>query len=121
MKAEALRQPFLRRVPLLLLVVAGVVLWQSALFPQPRTLLWELPESLEVVRAEVQLWRGSELLARGEWPSHPVSPLVQQLQLKAGTYRALAFLELSDGRVEQRIRTVQVGHEQTVRVSLQSR
>ncbi len=116
-----LRHPFLRRVPLLLLVVAGGFLWRSELFPQPHTLLWELPPSVEVTRAEVQLWKGSALVARAEWPSSPPSPLVLRLQLRAGSYRAWSFLEFADGRTGQQTQLVELGPQETVRLSLRPR
>ena len=121
MRAGPLRHPFLRRVPLLLLLLAGAFLWRSALFPQPRTLVWELPASLSVTRAEAQLWKGDALVARSEWPNGPSGPLVQQLQLRGGVYRALTFLELPDGGTEQHAQTVQVGGEETVHLLLRPR
>ena len=121
MMAGPLRHPFLRRVPLVLLVLAGAFLWRSALFPQPRTFVWDLPPSVPVTRAEIQLWKGRELMARAEWPNGPHGPLLQQLQLKAGTYRALSFLELADGGTEQHAQTVAVDREETVHLSLRPR
>jgi len=116
-----LRHPFLRRAPLLLLVAAGVFLWRSQLFPQPRTLLWELPEAVDVTRAEVQLWQGQKLVARAEWPAHPQGPLRQQLQLRAGRYRALAFLQLAGGSEEHHVQDVLLGSEETLRLPLRTR
>jgi hypothetical protein len=121
MKDGLLRHPFLRRVPVLLLVGAGVFLWRSELFPQPRTLLWELPPSVSVTRAEVQLWKGSTLVARGEWPNNPPSPLVQTLQLRQGTYRSLSFLEFGDGHTEQHSQLVELGTQETLRLPLRPR
>jgi hypothetical protein len=116
-----LRHPFLRRVPLLLLAVAGVFLWRSELFPQPRTLLFELPPSVEVSRAEVQLWKGPSLAARAEWLSSPSSPLVLKVQLRTGTYRALSFLAYADGRTAQQTQLVELGSQETLHLSLQPR
>jgi hypothetical protein len=116
-----LRHPFLRRVPLLLLLLAGTFLWRSALFPQPRTFLWELPASVLVTRAEIQLWKGSTLMARAEWPNSPRGVLLEQLQLRRGTYRALSFLELSDGGTEQHTQPVELDGEETVHLSLRPR
>jgi hypothetical protein len=121
MKEGLFRHPFLQRLPLLLLVVAGVFLWRSALFPQPRTLVWELPAATAVARAEVQLWKGSTLMARAEWPNSPKGALVQQIQLRGGTYRALSFLELSDGRTEQHSQQVELGAEETLNLPLRPR
>jgi hypothetical protein len=116
-----LRHPFLRRVPLLLLVGAGVFLWRSELFPQPRTLLWELPGSEAVRRVEVQLWKGTSLVARGDWPNNPPSPLVQQLQLRRGTYRSLSFLEFGDGHTEHHTQLLELGSQETLRLPLRPR
>jgi hypothetical protein len=121
MKDGPLRHPFLRLVPLLLVVAAGVFLWRSELFPQPRTLWWELPQAVDVTRAEVQLWQGSRLVARAEWPTHPQGPLLQQLQLRAGRYRAVDFLEFAGGGKEQHTQEVQLGSEETLRLSLSPR
>jgi hypothetical protein len=115
MKEGLLRHPFLRRVPVVLLLGAGALLWRSTLFPQPRTLVWDLPPApVAVVRAEVQLWQGTALVARAEWPLAPHGALVQQLQLRSGTYRALSFLQLADGHTEQHSQTLHLGSEETV-------
>jgi hypothetical protein len=121
MNDQLFRHPFVRRVPLLLLVLAGAFLWRSAFFPQPRTFLWELPAKDGVTRAEVQLWKGPTLVARAEWLNRPAGPLVEQLQLRQGTYRALTFLELSDGGTEQHVQPVEVGREEIVHLSLRPR
>jgi len=117
MTEGALRHPFLRRVPLLLLVGAGVLLWRSALFPQPRTVVWDLPPELAVARAEVQLWQGSSLVARAEWPEPPRGALLQHVQLRSGTYRALVFVVLADGRSRRDGRSLEIGPEETVHVA----
>jgi hypothetical protein len=111
-----LRHPFLRRVPLLLLVLAGAFLWRSALFPQPRTLIWELPASVSVARAEIQLWKGPELVGRAEWPNAPSGTVLQKLELRRGAYRALTFLELTDGGTEHHAQTVDLEGEETVQL-----
>jgi len=116
----ALRHPFLRRLPLLLLVGAGMLLWRSGLFPQPRTLVWDVPPDLAVTRAEVQLWQGPALVARAEWPSPPRGGLVQHLQLRSGDYRALLFLALADGGTAGDTRTVEV-REETVHIATSPR
>jgi hypothetical protein len=121
MKDGLFRHPFLQRVPLLLLVAAGAFLWRSALFPQPRTLVWELPASMAVARAEVQLWKGSALVSRAEWPNSPKGPLVQQIQLRGGTYRALSFLEFADGTTEQHTQAVELGAQETLNLPLRPR
>jgi hypothetical protein len=118
MTSGPLRHPFLRRVPLLLVVAAGILLWRSAFFPQPRTLVWDLPPSVPVARVEVQLWQGSALVARGEWPASPHGPLVQQLQLRGGTYRTVSFLELTDGGTEQHVQMLELGREETVHLAI---
>jgi hypothetical protein len=116
-----LRHPFLRRVPLLLLLLAGGFLWRSALFPQPRTFIWELPASVPVTRAEIQLWKGRTLMARAEWLNSPQGALLEQLQLRRGTYRALSFLELADGGTEQHTQPVELDSEETVHLWLRPR
>jgi hypothetical protein len=58
------RRGLLRRLGLLLLIGAGLLLWRSPLLPQPHTLVWDRPFGLDLASAEVQLWRGDTLLAR---------------------------------------------------------
>jgi hypothetical protein len=113
--------PFLRRAPLIFLLAAGAFLWRSGIFPQPRTFLWELPASVEMRRAEVQLWKGSSLVARAEWLKSPQSPLVQKLELRQATYRALTFLEFADGRTEQHSQEVRLESEETLHLWLRPR
>jgi hypothetical protein len=70
-----------------------------------------------VARAEVQLWQGGSLVARAEWPQPHHGALVQHLQLRRGTYRALVFLVLADGTPVQDSRILEVGREETVHVA----
>jgi hypothetical protein len=121
MTDRPLRHPFLRRVPLLLLLLAGAFLWRSSLFPQPRTFIWEVPSGVGVARAEVQLWKGTKLMARAEWPNHPQGAQLQQLQLRRGAYQALSFLVLTDGQSEQHSQPVELGEEETVHLWLRPR
>jgi hypothetical protein len=110
--------PLVRRLPILLVVGLGLLLWRSPLFPQPHTLVWERPAGLDIASAEVQLWRGDVLLARAEWPDASQGSLTQQLTLRGGPVRALTFLRLRDGTVRQSAQTLPVGGEDVVHAAL---
>src|SRR5262249_38865087 len=91
------RPRLLRRLIPIALVALGLVLWRSPLFPQPHTFVWDRPFGLDVVSAEVQLWRGETLLARAEWPDATTGTLTQQLTLRAGPIRVFSFVRVRDG------------------------
>jgi hypothetical protein len=110
--------PLARRLPILIVVGLGLLLWRSPLFPQPHTVVWERPVGLDIASAEVQLWRGDVLLARAEWPDASRGALTQQLTLRGGPVRALAFLRLRDGTLRQSAQTLPVGGEDVVHVAL---
>jgi hypothetical protein len=112
------RPRLLRRLIPLALVAVGLLLWRSSLFPQPHTFVWDRPFGLEVVSAEVQLWRGDTLLARAEWPDATTGALTQQLTLRAGPIRVLSFVRGRDGTERRGTQDVDVGGEEVVHAPL---
>ena len=110
--------PLARRLPILIVVGLGLLLWRSSLFPQPHTLVWERPVSLAIASAEVQLWRGDVLLARAEWPDASHGALTQQLTLRGSPVRALTFVRLRNGGVLQGVQTLALGGEEVVHAAL---
>jgi hypothetical protein len=112
------RPRLLRRLIPLALVAVGLVLWRSPLFPQPHTFVWDRPFGLDVVSAEVQLWRGDTLLARAEWPDATTGTLTQQLTLRAGPIRVLSFVRVRDGTGRRGAQDVDVGGEEVVHAPL---
>ena len=112
------RSPLLRRLVPIALVVVGLVLWRSPLFPQPRTFIWDRPFGLSVVSAEVQLWRGDTLLARAEWPDATQGALSQQLSLRTGPIRVLSFARLQDGSERRGTQELLLGSEEVVHAPL---
>jgi len=112
------RGPLVRRLVPLALVGAGLLLWRSPLFPQPRTFVWDRPFGLSVVSAEVQLWRGDTLLARAEWPDAAQGTLSQQLTLRAGPIRVLSFARLGNGSERHATQDLNLGSEDVVHAPL---
>jgi hypothetical protein len=112
------RRGLLRRLGLLGLIGAGLLLWRSPLLPQPHTLVWDRPFGLDLASAEVQLWRGDTLLARAEWPDASQGTLSQQLTLRGGPVRVLSFVHLRDGTRRRGVQELQLGSEEVVHVPL---
>ncbi len=112
------RPRLLRRLIPIALVALGLVLWRSPLFPQPHTFVWDRPFGLDIVSAEVQLWRGEVLLAREEWPDATAGALTHQLTLRAGPVRVLSFVRLRDGTERHGTQTLDVGGEEVVHAPL---
>jgi hypothetical protein len=112
------RPRLLRRLIPIALVALGLVLWRSPLFPQPHTFVWDRPFGLDVVSAEVQLWRGDVLLARVEWPDATIGALTQQLTLRAGPVRVLSFVRVRDGTSRRGTQELDVGGEEVVHAPL---
>jgi hypothetical protein len=112
------RPRLLRRLIPIALVALGLVLWRSPLFPQPHTFVWDRPFGLEVVSAEVQLWRGDTLLARAEWPDATTGALTQQLTLRSGPIRVLSFARLGNGTERRATQELNLGSEDVVHAPL---
>jgi hypothetical protein len=113
------RPRLLRRLIPLALVALGLVLWRSPLFPQPHTFVWDRPFGLDVVSAEVQLWRGDTLLARAEWPDAATTgALTQQLTLRSGPIRVLSFARLGNGTERRATQELNLGSEDVVHAPL---
>jgi hypothetical protein len=107
-----------KRLPILAVVALGLWLWRSPLVPQPRTFIWDRPLGLEVVAAEVQLWREGSLLARAEWPDATRGTLSQELTLRPGPLRVLTFAWLGDGTRRQAEQVLSLGSEAVVHAPL---
>jgi hypothetical protein len=112
------RPRVLRRLIPIALVALGLVLWRSPLFPQPHTFVWDRPFGLDVVSAEVQLWRGDTLLARAEWPDATTGALTQQLTLRSGPIRVLSFARLGNGTERRATQELNLGSEDVVHAPL---
>jgi hypothetical protein len=112
------RPRLLRRLIPIALVALGLVLWRSPLFPQPHTFVWDRPFGLDVVSAEVQLWRGDTLLARAEWPDATTGALTQQLTLRSGPIRVLSFARLGNGTERRATQELNLGSEDVVHAPL---
>ena len=108
----------LRRLVPLAILLLGLVLWRSPLFPQPRTFVWDRPFGLSIASAEVQLWRGDTLLARAEWPDATQGALTQQLSLRTGPIRVLSFVRLQGGTERRGTQELQLGSEEVVHAPL---
>ncbi|HET9450597.1 MAG TPA: hypothetical protein VFO83_06935 [Aggregicoccus sp.] len=107
------RHPLLKRLPLLLLVVLGLTLWDRSKVPE-RELVWRLegPGWARVSGLELQvLGEGDEVLKREErfFPGAPPSELVVPLALREGAYRVRFFLRTPEGTLPARVESLTVG------------
>ncbi|MGA9523924.1 MAG: hypothetical protein WBV82_20855 [Myxococcaceae bacterium] len=103
---RAFRNPLMRRLPLLIIAVIGIWLWQTS-FGSERQVIWQIPASIGAVeRVEIQLHdQDGELVKREAWYFEDKRPgeLTQQLKLRSGEYQAQIFVT-RDGQT----RTVQM-------------
>jgi hypothetical protein len=116
------RHPLLKRLPLLLLVVAGFALWDWSKVPE-RELVWNLegPGWSRVRSLELQLLgEGDEVLKREErfFPGAPPTQVVVPLALREGTYRVRFFLRTPEGLLPPRVESLTVGEEPRVESAL---
>lgn len=112
--------PLWKRLPLLLLGLFGIWLWQggAGIVPTERTLVWKVPGAYATVRkVEAQLWQGDELLTRFELetPTGLMLDPDRRLPLRPGHYRSelLVWREGAAGPEIIRLE-VDVGREPTV-------
>ena len=91
-----------KRLPLLLVLLAGVFLWRGGfgLLPIEREITWRLwGDFASIRRVEVQLYDGEELLKREqlELPNGAGFEPTSRVPLKKGTYRGLVMVWRADG------------------------
>ena len=85
-----------------LMLGVGLFVWRSGLFgvlPTDRVVVWRLPVSYrEVLKLELQVWDGQELLKRSEvtFTSGLVGEPSLPMPLAAGPHRAIANVWLRD-------------------------
>lgn len=108
--------PLLKRLPILVLIAAGVMLYQSSLFPQSRTLVWQTGASrAEIEQVDLQLWRGTELLKREvkRFGAGAPAEVTQEVTLSEGAYEARYVIDRVGRTQEAGTRPLQVDGEQT--------
>ncbi len=95
------RSGFRQRLPFLIAVGVGVLLWQTGAFgflATERTITWRFPVSYSEVRSfEVQIWDGDELLVQQE-RSVPGGLAIEpetKVTLSRGPHRAIAKVRLA--------------------------
>lgn len=104
--------PLWKRLPLILIGVLGIWLWQGGggLVSVERTLVWKIPGAYASVRkVEAQLWQGDELLTRFELetPAGLTLDPERKLTLKRGRYRS-ELLVWREGETAPEIRRVEI-------------
>lgn len=96
------RGSFRQRLPFLIAVGVGVLLWQTGAFgflATQRTITWRFPVSYSDVRSyEVQIWDGDELLVQQERNVPTGLSLEPEVKvaLSRGTHRAIAKVRLAN-------------------------
>ncbi len=90
-----------KRLPLVLVALAGVFLWRGGfgLLPVERELTWKLWGDFGTIRrVELQLYQGDELLQRTqlELPSGAGFEPTTKVTLRKGAYRGLVMLYRAD-------------------------
>ncbi|MCA3014258.1 MAG: hypothetical protein INH41_17895 [Myxococcaceae bacterium] len=93
--------PLRRRLPLVLALVIGGVVWRGGFgfFATTREVIWRLPVPYgDVRRVTLELWSDAALLRREErmTPSGLTAELRQDVVLQRGSHRAVARVWLGD-------------------------
>lgn len=92
---------FRRRIPLIIALIAGAVVWKGGLgyFATARDVTWRvaLPYG-DIRKVELQIWRDDVLLRREErsFPTGIASELRQDVVMRTGPHRALAKVWMKD-------------------------
>lgn len=94
--------PLRRRLPLLLIIVVGTVVWKSGFgfFATTRTVTWRLQVPAgDVRRVILELRSGDALLRREErqTPTGLTAELSQEVPLRRGPHQAIALIWLKGG------------------------
>lgn len=85
----------LKRLPFLLLVAVGLIVWKTGYLPKDRTLVWNLPPDASIRSFEVQVSQGDKLLEREQffYPQGPADRVEEHVKLGRGDYVARFFLQ----------------------------
>jgi hypothetical protein len=117
----SLRRGLLKRLPLLIVLAAGVWLWKGGggWFPVQREIVWNLGEdSGSIQELDIQLADATgKLLKRDQRFFHGAHPgqVVESIKLSRGDYPARVFIRRDAGGSEQQLSTtVHVGDDETV-------
>lgn len=98
--------PLARRLPLLLIVLGGLWLFNSSLFPRERELVWQTGPLRSDIRAiELQIWAptGDALLKRDQVRfglAGASVDVIQKASLREGDYEARWVIDRVTGRQE---------------------
>ena len=112
--------PLWKRLPLIVLGLFGIWLWQggAGVVSTEHTLVWKIPGAYASVRrVEVQLWDGEELLTRFELqtPTGLNADPERRLTLKRGRYRSELLVWREGASVPETARVdVEIDAEPTV-------
>lgn len=90
---RAVRHPMLRRLPLLLIAVIGVWLWQQG--PSDRQIIWRLPfDRVNVEELEIQLRdEEGDLIERIIRYAPVPGEITQEVSVGPGTYQGQLFIK----------------------------
>ena len=93
---QIFQHPLVKRLPFLLLVAVGVIVFKTGYLPRSRELVWRMPDDRSIREVEVQLYDGDEhdLLKRETFnlPNGPEGDLVEHVSLGRGDYVARVFV-----------------------------
>jgi hypothetical protein len=122
------RPSLLRRLPILLVLAAGVWLWKGGggFFPSSREILWELPDDRASIRElDIQIADSKgAVVKRDQFFFHGAPPreVLEKARLTPGDYAARVFIKREGGRPEEQVSTaLQVGDGDTIAVWLSAR
>jgi len=108
--------PLWKRLPFLLLVAVGVLIWRTGYMPKDRTLVWDLPDDASIRQVEVQLYEGEDLLKREQFffPDGPRAKVEEHVKLGRGDYQVRFVFEREGKPLQSRHLTLHLTNEEVV-------
>ena len=114
------KHPLVKRLPFLILVAVGLLIWRTGYLPHQRDLVFDVPQDPTIREIDVQIYQGDDLIKRETFflPNGPQGSLESHLSIGRGHYSVRTWVK-RDGRApESGDQPLEVRGEDVVSLSL---